>query len=111
MSKTLKFPKTAQELTAFEEKHKDYPYKGDPSKIDPEKIWNKVQGFMKVRISKDKLHGICLENGNVYEIYHNNHLARIAAKCAWFHVDNPQFTPDSIQDAVLLDCGKIKVKP
>ncbi len=38
------------------------------------------------------------------------HLAKIAVKCSWFTVDNPQFRPNTIQKAKLLNNGRIELK-
>jgi len=71
---------------------------------------------MKVKITTDKLHGACLKTGKVYQIHHQakdgrdlTSLASIAAKSYWFTRDNPQFTPGSIQEALLLENGRIKI--
>lgn len=37
------FPETPDELKAFDEKFKDYPYKADATKIDPLKILNDIK--------------------------------------------------------------------
>lgn len=71
---------------------------------------------MKVKITKDKLHGICIVTGIEYLIHHESKdgrdmtsLASIAAKSFWWDKDQPQFKPDTIQEAVLLNNGRIEI--
>jgi len=71
---------------------------------------------MKVKIAKTKLHGICEETGKKYLIHHESKdgkdmtsLAKTASKSYWFDVDNPQFKPNTIQNAKMLSNGRIEV--
>lgn len=71
---------------------------------------------MKVKITEDKLHGVCQDSKEQYEIHHFGMkgedltgLASIASKSSWFEKDNPQFTPGTIQEAVLLENGRIEI--
>jgi hypothetical protein len=71
---------------------------------------------IKVKITEDKLHAICLNSGKNYLINHKSNngeditsLAEIASKTSWFEVDNPQFKPNTIQDAVVLENGRVYI--
>lgn len=71
---------------------------------------------MKVKITDDKLHGVCQETGKEYLIHHEakdgrdmTSLAAIASQSYWFTIDNPQFAPGKIQEAELLPNGRIKI--
>lgn len=71
---------------------------------------------IKVKITEDKLHGVCEETNTEYLIHHESKdgkdmtsLASIASKSFWFVKDNPQFKPGTIQKAFVLKNGRIKI--
>jgi len=74
------------------------------------------QKTIKVKITDDKLHGICLATGEEYLIHHESKdgkdltsLAEIASKSFWWDKDRPQFKPGTIQNARILKNGRIEI--
>ena len=74
------------------------------------------QKIIKVRITEDKLHGVCIETGTEYLIHHESKdgkdltsLAEIASKSFWWDKDRPQFKPNTIQNAEILSNDRIRI--